>query len=197
MRPHAKDFSPRQYESYTMRLILVAAPMSTHHPFRLAADLSPAQLQRARAFVDRLRGSPCLTAPGTGAVAQALGLQPNDCEALGAQDFGTWTDMTFEEIADQDPEALSRWTRDPEVRPAGGTSLIELCTVVQPWLDQVAACPANRVVALATPSVLRAVLVCALDLPPVAGLRLDIQPLAPIHLAHDGHRWMWRPGSPE
>ncbi|ASP23423.1 bifunctional RNase H/acid phosphatase (plasmid) [Antarctobacter heliothermus] len=178
-----------------MRLILVAAPMSVHHPFRLAAELSAAQLQRARTLSDRLRGSVCWTAPGTSAVALALGMQPNDCPALGAQDFRRWPDMTLDEIAASDPESLSLWTRDPEMRPDGGTSLIDLCTAVRSWLDQMASCPANRVVALATPIVLRAVLVSALDLPPIAGLRLDIQPLVPIHLAHDGLRWTWRPGT--
>ena len=180
-----------------MRLILVAASMSAHHPFRLAADMSAAQVKRARTLSGRLGGSACDTAPGTGVLAMALGLQPNDCAALGTQDFGRWTDMTLDEIAASDPEALSLWTRDPEARPGGGASLTDLCATVRPWLDQLPASPADRVVALAAPPVLRAVLVSALDLPPVAGLRLDIQPLAPIHLAHDGRRWTWRPGSPD
>ena len=180
-----------------MRLILVAAPMSAHHPFRLAADMSAAQVKRARTLSGRLGGSACDTAPGTGVLAMALGLQPNDCAALGTQDFGRWTDMTLDEVAATDPEALSLWTRDPEARPGGGTSLTDLCATVRPWLDQMAASSADRVVALAAPPVLRGVIVSALDLPPIAGFRLDIHPLAPIHLVHDGQRWTWRPGNPD
>ena len=86
------------------------------------------------------------------------------------------------------PEAFAQWLGDPAAAPHGGESLAQVLLRVQDWLDRSAAVPANRL-AVASPFIIRAAVVAALDLPLPVFWRLNAAPLGVTRLTAQNGRW--------
>ena len=86
------------------------------------------------------------------------------------------------------PEAFALWLADPGAAPHGGESLAQVLLRVKDWLDRSAALPANRLV-VASPFIVRVIVVAALGLPPSVFWRLDAAPLGVTRLTAQNGRW--------
>lgn len=94
---------------------------------RLAAEplaaLYTSDLARAQATAQR--------------IAASLQIAPQPCAALREVDMGVWTGMTYAQLAEDDPERLAAWIRDPEqVAPPGGETAAALRERIQQALGQ-------------------------------------------------------------
>jgi len=119
--------------------------------------------------------------------ARALGHdEPVVDKALADPDYGGWTGLGLGDVAGTAPEGLQAWLTDPGAAPHGGESLTAVRSRAGAWLDQQAG---QRVVAVAHPVVVRAVLTHALGLPDDAVWQLDVAPLSLTRLAHRTGRW--------
>jgi broad specificity phosphatase PhoE len=125
--------------------------------------------------------------------AAELGLHPTVETALRELDLGSWRGRTLDELAAGELEALAAWTTDPAAAPHGGESVVQLCRRIADWLDHLPD-DTGRALAVADPSVARAAVVHALSAPPHAFWRIDIPPLACVHLTGRAGRWNLRLG---
>ncbi|MFI1968744.1 histidine phosphatase family protein [Streptomyces cinnamoneus] len=185
----------------TLRVILISpASGSALREVRFDDDgpLEEAGLRGARAVAGTLpRASLVLTAPSTRCrlTASALGLDPRVAPELRDLDAGSWRGRTLDEVFAAEPEAVAAWLADPGAAPHGGESVTELVGRAGAWLDERSG-DAGRVLAVAEPAVVRAVLVHALGLPPAAFWRLDVPPLTATELTGRAGRWNLRCGRP-
>lgn len=92
------------------------------------------------------------------------------------------------EVESADPDAFVRWLSDPASAPHGGEPLEAVSGRVRGWLDTRAAAPSNSLVVL-PPTVVRALVVTALDLPLSVFWRLDAAPLGLTRLTAQNGRW--------
>jgi broad specificity phosphatase PhoE len=132
----------------------------------------------------------CWTSPELRArqTAQALRREAIVAPELRDCDYGAWTGRGFDEVWAGDPEAATRWLRDPEAAPHGGESLAGLMRRVAAWLDaQREFSGATLVVAHA--SVIRAAIVHAIEANPQSLWRIDIAPLSQTRLSGANGRW--------
>jgi broad specificity phosphatase PhoE len=148
---------------------------------RRVADLG-AHLPKARAV---LRSD----ARCTRETADALGL--GDAAALDAGvadwDFGSWAGRALADLEAADPAALMAWRSDPASAPHGGESLVALLARTRAWLD---ALDGDGVrIAVTHPSVIRAAVVCGLEVPEEAFWTIDIAPISVTELRRRGTRW--------
>lgn len=128
--------------------------------------------------------------------AQAAGLRAVPDAGLSGCDFGNWTGRTLDEVAAENPDAVTEWLTDPSARPHGGESLIGLLDRVGQWLDgrggEGGRPPARTLIAIADPTVIRAAVVRAIDAPPHSIWRIDIAPLSRTLLSGGPGRWSLR-----
>jgi len=121
--------------------------------------------------------------------ADALGLA--EAAALDAGvadwDFGRWRGSALAEIENADPEALLAWRADPAAAPHGGESLVALLARVRGWLDGLDGDGVR--IAITHPSVIRAAVVCGLEVPEEAFWTIDIAPTSVTELRRRGTRW--------
>ena len=116
------------------------------------------------------------------------GPDPEVLPELADADFAAWADLTLEEIAEREPQALRVWLIDPWVSPHGGESLADLIWRVgqavdlHPW-------PEGRSVVVVAPLVARALAVHALGAPPEVIFRVDVAPLGRVLLSRSGDHW--------
>ncbi|MGX2998204.1 histidine phosphatase family protein [Streptomyces sp. JNUCC 64] len=130
------------------------------------------------------------------ATGVALGFAPLVQPALSDCDMGRWRGRTLGEVARQEPAALDAWMRDPRSAPHGGESLWRFIGRVGHWLDTRPADTETgvRIVAVTEPSVVRAVLVYALQVPPLTYWGIDARPLSAVTLVGAAGRWSLRLG---
>ncbi|MEV0095855.1 histidine phosphatase family protein [Streptomyces sp. NPDC050738] len=185
----------------TVRVILVSPDVGT--PSREAgfdgdAEPDEASLRRARLVAGALPAAErqwCGPSRMCRATAGALGLRVRTEPALGDWDMGRWRGRRLDEVGAAEPEAVARWMAVPAAAPHGGESLLDLCDRAGAWLEGLTA-ESGRVVAVAGPAVVRAVVVRALGLPAEAFWRLDVVPLTATELSGRSGRWNLRCGSP-
>ncbi|MEU3629139.1 histidine phosphatase family protein [Streptomyces fradiae] len=111
--------------------------------------------------------------------------------ALRDMDMGRWAGRTLGEVAEGESDGLAAWTTDPEAAPHGGESVSQVCERVAVWLDGLPV-DAGRVLAVAEQSVVRAAVVGALGMPRALFWRIDVPPLAAVHLTCRNGRWNLR-----
>ncbi|MGF6391663.1 histidine phosphatase family protein [Pseudomonas plecoglossicida] len=164
---------------------------------------APTQAQRLGRFhvdgegLQPITAQPLALPPGASSVtgpelratqtASLLGLQPAVELALRDCDLGRWKGMSLKTLQGDEPDLLQAWMTDPGSAPHGGESIAELCQRVGRWLDGFTA--PGHWVAVTHPMVIRAAMLHVLQCPVTAFHRIDVQPLAPLHLGHYG---MWR-----
>ncbi|WP_445151594.1 histidine phosphatase family protein [Baekduia sp. Peel2402] len=148
---------------------------------RRVGDLA-AHLPKARAV---LRSD----ARCTRETADALGLGETAAFDAGVADwdFGSWGGRALADVEASSPDALLTWRSDPASAPHGGESLVALLARTRAWLD---ALDGDGVrIAVTHPSVIRAAVVCGLEVPEEAFWTIDIAPISVTELRRRGTRW--------
>ncbi|TQS40857.1 histidine phosphatase family protein [Cryptosporangium phraense] len=159
--------------------------------------LLPAGVRAARDAAGRLAGfrsaawrcGPALRCRQTVAALGGTGVTIDD--GLDECDFGHWRGRTLDELAAADPSGLEAWLTDPDAAPHGGESVRDLLYRATKWLDEVGTGPV-RTVAVTHASIVKAVLVVALNAPPSAFWRLDVAPLTRTDLSGRPGAWTVR-----
>ena len=129
--------------------------------------------------------SPAVAAGQTMAIVSGQGtVDP----ALRDLSFGAWTGRPFTDVHGADPERFAAWLADPTLAAPGGEPFAAMVERVGAWLDRCRGAE-RPILAITHPTVIRAALVAALDMPPAATMRIDIGPLTSVDLSC--HR-MWR-----
>ncbi|MEU9203477.1 histidine phosphatase family protein [Streptomyces sp. NPDC048332] len=188
----------------TVRVMLISPGMNgALREARFAGDapldgsgLRPARAAAAGGSVpaaDRWVRGPSLRCNGT---AKALGLRTETEHALRDWEMGRWSGARLSDVGTDEPDGVAAWLADPEAAPHGGESLLELCGRVGAWLDSLPGDGPGRVLAVVEPAVIRAAVVRALTLPPLAFWRLDVAPLTVTELSGRSGRWNLRCGRP-
>lgn len=152
-----------------------------HGAARRVADLG-AHLPKARAV---LRSAAQCTAET--AAALGLGEQATVDAAVGDWDFGSWRGRALADVEAGDPEAVVAWRCDPQGAPHGGETLVDVLTRVRSWLASLEGEGTRTVVT--HPSVIRAAVVCGLEVPEEAFWTIDIAPTSVTELRRRGTRW--------
>jgi broad specificity phosphatase PhoE len=145
------------------------------------ADLG-AHLPKARAVL-------CSPAQCTGETAAALGLgeQATVDPAVADWDFGSWRGRALADVEAGDPEAVVAWRCDPRSAPHGGETLVDVLARVRSWLAGLEGEGTRTVVT--HPAVIRAAVVCGLEVPEEAFWTIDIAPTSVTELRRRGTRW--------
>ncbi|MFG2867917.1 histidine phosphatase family protein [Streptomyces sp. NPDC048338] len=127
--------------------------------------------------------------------AEALGFPAAaPVDALAGCAMGRWRGRTLDGLVGEEEESVAAWLSDPDAAPHGGESLRALRERVGGWLD--APHPADRVLVVAEPDVVRAAVVHALGADDRIFWRLDVRPLAGVHLSGRSGRWNLRLDGP-
>jgi broad specificity phosphatase PhoE len=142
---------------------------------------------RAKAAAWRLDGpapalvlaSPALSATET---AAAIGRSATPDVRLRDADHGRWTGLSLDTIAEAEPEALARWIAAPATGTPEGEPLDAVRRRVGEWLEEQRAVD-GPILAITHPTVMRAALSHALDMPIEATMRIDIAPLTAMMLS--------------
>lgn len=180
----------------TVRLTLIChgrtavseAAFPADDPLDAAGQAALLKLPRNRIRLGRAVVSPMLAARQT---AEALGLEATAEPALRDIDYGRWKGRTLDDIAQQEPENLARWSKDPAFAGHGGESLDTLFGRCGTWLQDCAAAK-GRLTAVSHAAVLRAVAVLVMGAPVTAFWRVEALPATRTELTHDGRRWSLR-----
>ncbi|GAA3388868.1 histidine phosphatase family protein [Streptomyces roseoviridis] len=182
-----------------VRLTLVCAPAAAERDVRFGeVPLDERALRQAGEMAAALpRASLHYSAPSERCeqTARALLWDVVTVEpALRDMDMGRCAGRTLGEVAEREGDGLAVWTTDPEAVPHGGESVSQVCERVAVWLDGLPA-DAGRVLAVAEQSVVRAAVVGALGMPQALFWRIDVPPLAAVHLRGRNGRWNLRMGA--
>ncbi|MEX3936796.1 histidine phosphatase family protein [Paraburkholderia phymatum] len=140
-----------------------------------------------------LNADTALSSPAACALetAQALGLDAAIAPELADIDYGRWRGRRLSDLANEEPEALAAWMRDPSAAPHGGESFDALMLRVGRWLgaferDGIA-------LAITHAPVIRAALLHVLHAPTDAFARIEIAPLSIVELQRGERDWTWWP----
>jgi broad specificity phosphatase PhoE len=135
----------------------------------------------------------CGPEPACGQTAERQGWPVRVSPLLRGPDFGSWSGRTLGEVAELDPAGLAAWLGDPEARPHGGESLAGLVGRVADLLQHPP--PAGDGsgerprVWVATPLVVRALVVAALGAPAAVIFAVDVAFGGEVLLSGAGGRW--------
>lgn len=132
--------------------------------------------------------SPALCAQET---ANALGLDAAVEPDLADVDYGSWRGRRLMELAQEAPDALAAWTRDPSAAPHGGESFDDVMARVGRWLNRLQHDGIAIVVTHAP--VMRAAILHAMQMPSASFARIEIPPLALVELRCGERGWTWWP----
>ncbi|MFI0420062.1 histidine phosphatase family protein [Spongiactinospora sp. 9N601] len=129
------------------------------------------------------------SAPGKAArqTARAMGLQALPAAALREADYGRWRGLAYDQVAQEEPQALMSWLTDPAAAPHGGESLAVHASRVAGWLDSVREEPEQ--VAICDAGTIRAALGHALGADPLSTARIDLAPLSITGLTATPSGW--------
>ena len=141
-----------------------------------------AVLRRTRRWPGDLEAScapdrPCLE------TADLIGLHAAPDAQVRDWDLGSWTGKSLTEIATTSPGDLERWSTDPDFAVHGGESLRELRSRATDWLDRLETERHLRLVTVAPKAVVRAILLSVLDAPIATFWKVDLEPLASVHIS--------------
>lgn len=179
------DFPP----SPAGRLFLVAAgPTDATRQARFPADeplLRPDLVPALRA--DHWRSGPELRCRQT---AEALGGPADVDPRLADLHPGNWAGLGLTDIGAADPELLMAWLSDPQTRPPGGETLVELQARVADLLT--AEPPAGRACWVTSTWVVKAALVQLLAAPASKIFAIEVAPLDVLELTRRGPTWVLR-----
>ncbi|MEV4629435.1 histidine phosphatase family protein [Micromonospora sp. NPDC049523] len=184
----------------TTRLILLAhAPTAAvrRAAFPVDEPLDAHGLADATAAAGTLpRADLVLCAPARRCVetAVALGLVPTVDQGLRDGDLGRWAGSTLDQVAADEPDAVTAWLTDPAAAPHGGESLDDLLARTGDWLRDLDG-STRTVVAVTHPMVVRALVVNAIAATPASFWRIDIAPLSRTVLRGGANRWSLRGSS--
>ncbi|AXE95542.1 UNVERIFIED_ORG: broad specificity phosphatase PhoE [Burkholderia sp. 1263] len=174
-----------------------------------ARGLAEAQAARQRLAIADAAAvfvSPAVCARDT---ALALGLAATVHTALAEIDYGDWQGRRLADLANEAPQHLAAWLRDPDFAAHGGESFSQLVKRLGEWLDALDGAisegttgttsaprqnPRN-VVAITHAPVIRAALVHALGASPAVFPRIEIAPLSAVELRRSSRGWTWWPAS--
>lgn len=133
-----------------------------------------------------------LTSPARRALetAAALGLTAEVEPALRDADFGRWRGRSLAQVFEEEPEAASLWSSEPQIAPHEGESISAVIERVGGWMDGLR--PAGRTLAVTHAAVIRAAAVHVLKAPAASFWAIDVAPLAHVDFTHDGRRWRLR-----
>jgi broad specificity phosphatase PhoE len=148
---------------------------------RRVADLA-AHLPQARAVL-RSDARCCADTAAALGLADAAVVDP----AVGDWDFGTWRGRGLAEVEADDPTGLVAWRGDPRWAHHGGEALVDVLGRVRGWLDGLQGEGTRTVVTHS--SVIRAAVVCGLEVPEEAFWTIDIAPTSVTELRRRGTRW--------
>ncbi|MEM5437757.1 histidine phosphatase family protein [Paraburkholderia diazotrophica] len=140
--------------------------------------------------VDSTLSSPAACALDT---ARALGLDAAIAPDLVDIDYGRWRGKRLSELANEEPEALEAWTRNPSAAPHGGESFDALMLRVGRWLDAFERERDGTTLAITHAPVIRAALLHVLRAPSDAFARMEIAPLSIVELQRGERGWTWWP----
>jgi len=180
-----------------LRLYLLAtAPTAAQRLLRFPADeriepIDPAIARRVLARVGACSAvwrGPERRAAET---AAALGLVASPCDDLRAWSAGTWSGQPVAQIAEHDPEGFHAWRTNPGAAPVGGESLNTLIARVARW-TRAQTRGAGRVLVIADPAVIRAVVVHVLEGEPRTFWRLEVPPLSLSVVQQAHNEWRLR-----
>jgi broad specificity phosphatase PhoE len=107
--------------------------------------------------------------------------------AVGDWDFGSWRGRSLAEVEAADAEGVVVWRADPRCAPHGGETLVDVLGRVRAWLDGLEGEGTRTVVT--HPSVIRAAVVCGLEVPEEAFWTIDVAPTSVTELRRRGTRW--------
>jgi broad specificity phosphatase PhoE len=182
------------------RLLLISHPATAAQRKGAFPDDDPLDaraVEEAAAFrasnAHRLGARLAFSSPAACArdTASTLGLAANVEHALADVDYGRWRGRRLLELADDEPDALAAWTRDPSAAPPGGESFDAVRLRVGAWLDALDK-PGN-VIAVTHAGVIRAALMHVLQMPSAAFTRIEVPPLAVVELQRNERGWTWWP----
>jgi broad specificity phosphatase PhoE len=123
--------------------------------------------------------------------AGALGLVASPCDDLRAWSAGAWSGQSVAHVAEHDPEGFRAWRSNPDAAPVGGESLNSFIARVAGWTR--AQTPrAGRVLVIADPAVIRAVVLHVLEGEPRTFWRLEVPPLSLSVVQQANNEWRLR-----
>jgi broad specificity phosphatase PhoE len=120
-----------------------------------------------------------------------LGLDASSCDDLRAWSAGIWSGQSVARVAEHDPEGFTAWRTNPDAAPAAGESLTALIARVAGWA-RAQSSGAGRVLAIADPAVIRAVVVHVLEAPALTFWHLEVPPLSLSVVQHANNAWRLR-----
>ena len=135
--------------------------------------------KRASLSADRVQVAP---EARTAQTMSLLGLEGAVDSSLRDIDYGTWRGSAMADIA---PGDLTAWLTDPAAAPHGGESIAAMIDRTRDWLASVVR-QGGSILAVTHPSIVRAVVLLALDAPPTSFWRIDIPPLSITRLHYRG-----------
>ncbi|HEY6760173.1 MAG TPA: histidine phosphatase family protein [Baekduia sp.] len=108
-------------------------------------------------------------------------------DAVGDWDFGAWRGRSLTEVDARDPDGVVAWRADPACAPHGGETLVDVLARVRGWLASLEGEGIRTVVT--HPTVIRAAVVCGLEVPEEAFWTIDVAPISVTELRRRGTRW--------
>jgi len=130
----------------------------------------------------------CGPAASARQVAEALGLQASEMEALRDQDYGAWAGRSF---AEMEATALEGWMGDPQATPPGGESFEAVFRRVSDLMEGLVNEP-GHIVAITHAPVIRAAVLHVVGAPLSGASHIDVEPLSLTDFRSDGRRWTLR-----
>ncbi|MFF1477723.1 histidine phosphatase family protein [Streptomyces sp. NPDC058301] len=183
----------------TVRVMLISPPADRYAREARVGDDAAAPdegaVRRVKAAAAALPVPARRLKPPSSLYELADGLPTCDEPALTDWDLGHWRGRRLDELSATDPTGVRAWLTDPAAAPHGGESLLALIARVGAWLDTLPAA-GGRILAVASPAVVRAAVTHALTLPPASFWRLDVAPLTLTELSGRAGRWNLRCGRP-
>lgn len=156
-------------------------PGMIHPPEAAPAPIAPERMEPLRRILPKRALWLISGWERTKVTARSLTLtRPLPTPGLAEQDFGRWTGLTHEAIAEADPEAQAAFWADPAgAAPPEGESFAEQCARVAAVIEQMNQEHAGLdLVAVAHAGTIRAACAHALGLTPRQALSMVIDPLS-------------------